>query len=142
MLYNKLPRSPSRLIRMALKDLEAAEKAGYVIDMDLWYERDGNVCAVCLAGGVIVRRMPVSDGSEHNPTDLAYEGLITVQDQRALEALNYFRMGKITEGLNRLRVRMPGGWTRSPRPVMYSGNGGKFKDYMRKLVKRFEKVEL
>ncbi|MGI9476489.1 MAG: hypothetical protein ACR2PI_07280 [Hyphomicrobiaceae bacterium] len=50
---------PSRKIRFAVDDLEAAERSPhYAIDMDTWHAPDNtsNICYVCFAGAVMANR--------------------------------------------------------------------------------------
>ena len=52
----------SERIRLAIADLEAAERApGYSIDMATWHAPDqsSGTCAVCMAGAVLANRHPI-----------------------------------------------------------------------------------
>ena len=51
-----LPRTPSKLIRLALADLAKCEEdPRYKVHMGEWHEPKGGVCSVCLAGSVIAQ---------------------------------------------------------------------------------------
>ena len=50
----QLPKTLHELLQIALNDLEKAEQAGDIIDMDTWYEpKLFKKCKVCLAGAVM-----------------------------------------------------------------------------------------
>ena len=88
--FGKLPGQPSKLIRIALADLEKVEKSpAYVIDMSRWHEPRGERCYVCLAGAVISRTLSATPGLFKHPCHYGKE-------YYALLALNCFRMGKIS----------------------------------------------
>lgn len=77
-----LPEVPSKLIKLALKDLRKAEKLShkYTIDMDDWYNPEAQltctnnsgavvakhkVCSVCFAGAVMAFSLPKQDPTLH-----------------------------------------------------------------------------
>ena len=90
-----LPDKLSDCLEVALADLDAAVKAGMRVNMDSWYFRDGDVCAVCLAGAVVAREFDLDPGEGAAPSSLFSRGFITVKDLRRLRALNHLREGVI-----------------------------------------------
>lgn len=107
-----LPRVPSRLIRLALLDLQATERdARYTIDMHAWHvpadeadEYDDKRCHVCLAGAVIAQSFEARPNAYVMPSELGYEA------NACLTALNAFRTGDIGKGLWHLLVENPDRW--------------------------------
>lgn len=90
-LIGKLPSQPSALIRLALADLEAAEKdPKYEVCMGSWHDPPNNItgrCAVCLAGAVMRGTLHAHRLTGYEPDDF--------KEARALEALDTFRYGDI-----------------------------------------------
>ena len=99
---------PSGKIRMAIADLEAAERsAKYEIDMDTWHtaaraETEGR-CRVCLAGSVMANRHDIlpsqtyvggfePDGPDEYGAPEKWEAIF--------EGLDEFRSGYVTEFLH------------------------------------------
>jgi hypothetical protein len=92
----KFPDKFSAAIRMALRDLEAAENTpGYVVDMGKWYENQsftGNpVCHVCLAGAVIARAGQCSI--------VVVPGHFDYDIEKKLQALDSIRSGNLAMAL-------------------------------------------
>lgn len=100
-MYNTLPRSPSRLITMALKDLRASVKAGVQVNMHEWVYRTNSKtrCTVCFAGAIMKQRMDLGNWDIASPNGLFDDGLISHDDRSRLHALNKFRIGHVSEGL-------------------------------------------
>lgn len=48
----KLPEKMSDLLELAVRDAQAAEAAGAILDMGTWYSANGT-CRVCMAGAVL-----------------------------------------------------------------------------------------
>lgn len=107
-----LPKKPSKLIRLALKDLKAAEKVGAIIDMGYWLTKgygNGTVerCVVCLGGAVMKGTLQLrprkgdkyGHGKELSPNEENTPGNV---DQ--LHALNEFRMGAVASALQTLNI--------------------------------------
>lgn len=83
-----LPRLPSALIRVGVRDLEACERDGrYEVHMYDWHRNRRGKCSVCLAGAVMAQTLGRSPSDDLEPyffeTDTAL----------ALDALNSLRMG-------------------------------------------------
>lgn len=110
-----LPKKPSDLLDLAVLDLKAAEKAGYLIDMGSWHTpvdewivsgqpkkvRDKS-CTVCFAGSVLACALNLDHTVEADDlTDLPK----SVMDK--MFALNEFREGSIEDGLERLGLKRP-----------------------------------
>ena len=83
-----LPDAPSKLINLAIDDLEKVEKSNkFEVDMSTWVEKfyedyetshkaKGAVCSVCLAGSVMVKTLKVEkeisnwdEGDSKDPSD-------------------------------------------------------------------------
>lgn len=100
-----LPDKPSELIRLALSDLRKCENnPAYKIDMSLWHDPGAieGKCSVCLAGAVMAQTEGLSIDrykypSSGDPFYLKYN------------ALNYFRVGEISDGLTCLKIKRPAG---------------------------------
>ena len=90
-----LKASPSGKIRLALIDLEAAERSPrYRIDMDTWHAPDNasNTCYVCLAGAVMANRHAIrpdqtyvgpfdADGPNEFSADQRWDDLFSALDE-------------------------------------------------------------
>lgn len=136
-----LPEIPSKLIRLALKDLKKVEKdEKYEIDMNYYYEFNNEKCSVCLAGAVMVKNL---GASELKGSISTYDfGLI---NHKCLYALNEFRRGNFKEAFgylnlldeyekvaNKLEREIP----------EYEGEGINFKKAMYELADDLEKEGL
>ena len=113
-----LPTKPSELIRVALRDLRACEDDdGYVVHMCRWHwpttdNRGRKVCSVCLAGAVMAQTLDVPREqpifSMAQILGVAREQPIFSLEQCSgrvkdgLRALDYFRRGMISAGLEML----------------------------------------
>lgn len=99
--------SPSRIIEMALEDLEAVERMPerYDVRMTEWHSgaRSDLKCAVCFAGSVIANRFGAQPTEDLGPIDFSYSTAVR------LEALNEFRGGNIASGLMEMDLCHPSG---------------------------------
>lgn len=94
-----LPDKPSALIRLALADLRKCEAdPAYEIDMDAYHQPEHGKCVVCLAGAVMACDLDVSRFRVFAPA--SFERSIAMK----LIALNQFRTGDVTCGLNVLKL--------------------------------------
>lgn len=104
-MKRKLPKLPSKLIRVALNDLAKAEKAPYVkIDMDQWVTNSGRLCMVCLAGAVMRARTKDFEYYQNR----FFQIIPSYYDRetcKALAALNEFRKGIIYLGLKYMGIK-------------------------------------
>ncbi|MGI9295980.1 MAG: hypothetical protein ACR2PS_18510 [Pseudomonadales bacterium] len=93
----RLPKTPSKLIRLAIADFRRVLrlKKTYVVDMTEWHEPNSH-CSVCLAGAVMAGTLKASPDVEMSPGD--YDDAT----DRALYALNDFRMGCFWDALGTL----------------------------------------
>ena len=91
--FGKLPGVPSKLIKLALKDLKLVEKdRRYRISMNTtWHEPNGK-CTVCFAGAVMAKALKVSPKEEATPWSCE-------DASDALKALDEFRQGNVANGL-------------------------------------------
>lgn len=124
-----LPKKPSELIRVALKDLRRAErqKKKYVIDMDVWHEPNGK-CAVCLAGACMTRVLPPD-------VDYVFGGVtFSEATSRSIRALNCLRCGDVEGAYAVLRRRKPEAIPETVTVAEYRRNKDKFYRDMRKLA--------
>lgn len=101
----RLPRKPSALIRLALKDLEACEAdPNYEIAMGVWHtpksvwNREGP-CVVCLAGSVMAKTLACPIDRDLWPEEFDDE------TGQALEAIDLLRVGEAGEALRVLGLR-------------------------------------
>jgi hypothetical protein len=136
---------PSRVIEMALEDLEAvqAHKDDYFVDMSYWHQpavetdhdRIKNAekrCVVCFAGSVMANTLSCDKLVDMGPGDFEDAKVV-----RRLSALNLFRMGHVHHGLHAMGIQPPAEISPYPEPVSYftPGKPNKaFKTSMRKLV--------
>jgi hypothetical protein len=108
----KLPNKLSRLLLVALEDLEALEARGVEIDMSAWVtyrgaENNFEPCSVCLAGAVMARRLPapvtaaLQRENRQDGTCLRYSRpvLYPKDIERKLEALDRLRRGDVGRAL-------------------------------------------
>lgn len=137
MSKKSLPNVPSKLILIALGDLEKMERAkGYQIDMEVWHDPDphgvvaaaqvenkdakSEVCSVCLAGSVMV----CSLGNKNKNKTLSPHKFST-RLAGQLEAINHFREGAVEEGLMEMKL-----WYKlSPEMQAYASGSGGSGDY-------------
>ncbi len=105
---SKLPDTPSKLIRVALDDLEAVRNDNrYVVNFAEWHIPYTNKfadqfsetlrCSVCFAGSVMAKSLNVNINVPLTPTDFPKEG-------NKLKALDHFRRGHIRLGLHELDI--------------------------------------
>lgn len=105
---NRLPKKPSKLIRLAIEDLEKVEKLPhkYEIDMGQWHTPQNygdHKCSVCLAGSVMAMRFHADPKDEIKPRDFARVfKFIPSSTQNRLIALDWFRRGHVKAGLREL----------------------------------------
>lgn len=105
----QLPNKPSKLIKLALDDLERSLNQGHKIDMSHWmkkgakYNIDGSlmkkeVCTVCLAGAVMANTCNVRFDSEAEVHPDRHN--VGSYNENKLLALNDFRGGNLEMGLS------------------------------------------
>lgn len=103
-LMERLPNTPSKLIRIAIADLADVERdPKYRVKMGLWHKPEGGVCTVCLAGAVMAKTLRVGPASEMIPSRLLKD------EEHKLLALDSFRAGNIETGLIHLGFSLPDG---------------------------------
>lgn len=102
---NVLPDVPSQLIRLALADLRACEAdPKYVISMNEWYRRSGDICYVCMAGAVFAQTLGFSGNLNWVPGDDIERMTEEVRREisEKFSAIDDFRKGDITYGLSQM----------------------------------------
>jgi hypothetical protein len=103
--------SPSKVIQMALDDMEQIEKDDrYVVHMDgLWHQYGPDavvqsipqgICAVCAAGACMSVRLGVPFGINAIPGDPRFEWSREVNIR--LQGLDFFRRGLVWEGVRKI----------------------------------------
>ncbi len=140
-IKDTLPKKPSDLILLALKDLEKAEKTPNVkIQMDNhWLAKMNEVCEVCFAGSVMLGTCGINpenmiDGDGDN---LGILWNVEFCDSLTLKfiALDHFRLGKIVHGLEFMGLKKLADYLPSMmRVTPYKKDKVQFKKDMRKLA--------
>ena len=127
----------SRLIRIALADLEKCEASEeYTIYMETWHSPNSH-CAVCFAGAVMAQTIGISKSVGAIPHQL--HPLVEAQ----LLALNYLRAGFAQDAWNILLWRTHGDYPLSRAYYSvpeYDCSPAGFKRAMRAMADRFEKA--
>lgn len=135
-----LPDKPSDLIRLAVHDLSVVEKLPkrFKVNMAEWHTPNG-ACKVCFAGAVmaISMKLPAKDsvclGIDEFYNEDTERKLFTGRDTKKLKALNLFRCGHVSLGLDLLAIPLPMWLTREIGIAVddYSKRtAGKFKEQM------------
>lgn len=134
-----LPRVPSQLIRLALKDLAKCEKSPlYEVDMSGWHipiPPNGTraMCSVCLAGAVMAQSLQVPLLANEQPWTPKH-----LDNFNQLMALDSLRKGRVSTALRILGLPDAGD---HDRPVHYYGMDPKrFRRDMLKLARDLEKA--
>jgi hypothetical protein len=112
---NLLPKKPSKLLMVAMEDLEKIESMKEVsIDMGKWYTKNTytGYCSVCHAGAVMYNLIEKNNIQEYDCTDGGVIDLFEPSDfddktHNKLEAINEIRMGEIECFFNLLEVDNP-----------------------------------
>lgn len=131
----KLPDKPSKLILLALRDLELVEKdKRYKVKMEYWHQPIEKKCYVCLAGSVLAKsfKEPISLLSSPD----YFPGLAN-----KLWALNSFRGGYISEGLYHLNIKCESKLIKV-NIIDYAVSPKQFKSDMRLIAKTFASLGL
>ena len=128
---------PSRVIEMALEDLEECEAlpGAFTIDMTVFYDRrpDGR-CGICLAGAVMANRLRLVQHQRPNVVEL------DITHGGRLQALDFFRMGNIALGLEAMMLaQLP---IKFVDVAKYQDDPAKFKSDMRALAETLRKAGL
>ena len=142
---SKLSKVPSRLIRMALDDLNRIEKLkGYTIAMGSWHDtyldHVGDVsdpsCHVCLAGTVMASTLGADINSDVEP------GSYDEVTKGRLMALDDFRIGEVGSGFYRMGLDSAKGSPFDREIPHYGWDRRAFKLHMRRLARDLEKARL
>jgi len=156
---SKLPRKPSKLIRIALEDLIKAEKSPlYNINMNVWHGKatkspgygmgmysydkgfEENKCSVCLAGSVMA--FSLKTNIDLHITNSKVSEFEDVSDQ--LEALDELRVGRIDQamyslhGSNKAVLMNPESELFNRVIIKYETNPAVFKRQMNRLANDLE----
>lgn len=149
----KLPKKPSQLIRLALKDLETVEKmpGTYTVDMSIWhtpFRFTSGLCHVCLAGAVISQTLGGDPADYLEPSRFVRRGLfgLSTKTYDRLMALDSFRRGAIQEGLRALgyskKIQKQCAGLNLLLRVYYADNAKVFKYNLLTLATQFEQKGL
>ncbi len=128
----RLPKTPSILIKLALDDLNKVERfKGYRVDMNSWhlYSEKSEICAVCLAGAVMVQTLKAPQNES------IYPSTFPLDTNGKLAALDFFRLGSVGHGFNRLGLFSKEGDKFNREIPNYRSDRPGFKRAMRKLVR-------
>lgn len=152
----KLPKLPSDLIRLALKDLALIERSKiYDLDMGEWHttgedEERGVTCAVCFAGAVMARTLKAPINKSMGPEHVSFPSY----NQKRLMALDEFRGGCIQTGLQTISNKFSQTYLMNKHDGIfckienlsealdYHADPAGFKRTMRKIANLFEKMGL
>jgi len=135
-LNKELSDIPSELLTQALEDLKLCEQNPNVkINMNDWYERDNNICYVCLVGSIMYNNID----SPHLYNSLSIYNF-NEYDVKKFKALEKFRTGYVKCGLDCLNKRNYGVQDRDT--TSYYINKNKFYKDMYRLVEDLKKVGL
>lgn len=144
-MSDKLPKTLPELIRVAVRDLEAAEQSiMYHVDMYSWHEPKTGLdhitrCHVCLAGAVIAKSLGMAVTKHVYPEDIGGD------DAYALRALDDIRSGDVTAAYNQMgHVRVPFNlrlFNHPAHPGAYEEDPEAFKRNLNKLADRLERAE-
>lgn len=99
-----LPTTASRLIELALSDLESVEAdSRYAVNMERWHEpMEDGICRVCLAGAVMARTLQIEPRERITMNDFW-----PVEDRTRLLALDSARTGAWPGLLRRMVKPVP-----------------------------------
>lgn len=129
--FGKLPGKPSELLALAMKDLAKVERSKkYIVKMGVWHaplwDENKSVCAVCLAGSVMAKTLNVPITTYTDPAG---------KEERALEALDYFRCGEVQAGISTMYENSHTNYRHLNRFVQsYHEDRVQFRADMRKLI--------
>ena len=135
----KLPNKPSKLLKRALKDLEAVEvDDNYVIDMAIYHQtpRGSDECHVCLAGSAMAKSLKAEPNAERVPNN--YDDKV----KGKLIALDCFRAGIIDNALMFMSRPIPHTLPRRVDVTPYKKSPKRFKKDMKKIIKLLKKAGL
>jgi len=130
-----LPRKLSSLILVANADNAAVSRSKrYQVSMNFWHvPSNTGKCAVCYAGGVMVRGLGARHGEDYMPDDFSGE------TPRKLRALNQLRQGEVGDagyelGLESDKITSLEDFNRIITPYSSTDNGKAFRADMKKLA--------
>lgn len=138
MTNKALPKTPSKLLRVALEDLYEATDSGLHVDMKYWIKKNPltkKLCSVCLAGASLIKRKnDIIDSICSDEQSVSFES----KNGNKYIALNDFRMGHIQEGLFDLKIKNDLLDIDVPYTVRECENFQEFSNYIESLIGIFE----
>ena len=138
---NELPRTPSKLIRLALADLRKVEQdPRYKIDMRVWHSWDKKEqrCCVCLAGAVIAQTLEMPIIADEPPYGWVSMASLFPSQLPMLLALDCARMGEIGMMFRKLGLPRSDGEKYDRWIDPYSVSPDRFFDEMNRLADDLE----
>ena len=148
----KLPKTPSKLLTVALNDLRKVEKdrKHYQVNMGAWHSPSSfGQCGVCLAGSVLAMTCKIPITQIVTNGGITWYSTIRIGRKeipgKLFIALDMFRCGFIDDGLRLLgfsevsRVRVP---NHVHVPDYRHGNTRPFKNGIKKVIRILEKAGL
>ena len=109
--FGRLPGRPSKLLKVAIADLQASVKAGMKVDMNLYYRKNDAECTVCLAGAVMARSLNAAAKIKKVAGDSEGDRMLYSssfpREELALMALDDLRVGDIQMAFAHLGLRKP-----------------------------------
>lgn len=132
----RLPNKPSKLLKLALKDLEKCEKdSRYTIDMNVFHLPNKNKCRVCLAGAMLAKSVGYNPQKD---TFAVRKEKIHIIDK--VFAINRLRRGVVSLAFL-FFTGIPGDITKFNRQMPeYSDNPQLFKKHVLELAEDLEKA--
>jgi hypothetical protein len=140
----KLPYKPSKLLTIALKDLQKVEKLKKDYRIDMWdYHQasysSSDTCSVCLAGAVMARTLKTPK------TKTVHPEVFGDHNHYALRAIDLFRMGECDTAFEYLGIhddlyRLSGSDRFNREMPEYKGKGVRFKNAIKKLIGDLKKA--
>lgn len=143
--FGKLPGKPSALIRIAIRDMVEAKKAGHGIVMSSWVVLGTKKCTVCAAGAVMMnlpgfRRIKKEEENlKKEPAHLF--PCVFRRENMALHAIDYLRCGDISTACRYLGCAAPMGFAHWLGQIpQYEDSYKGFYAKMRQFAKELEAV--
>lgn len=134
--FGRLPGRPSRLIAIALEEVEYIEKLPkFQVQMAEWIAKDEATgdCAVCFAGAVMVMRLGAKMGKHTSIHNFPHE-------KCALKAIDLLRCGEVTSALGFLGLPREWGAQFDREIVSYDEDSSLCKAQLRELKDKLLKM--
>lgn len=136
----ELPRLPSSLLKLALDDLVVMEKSSeYQIRLNNWWHDtpSSGKTVICFAGCIMANTLKL----KREPNKNVMPSFYPTRYGHKLRALNYFRLGKILQGLEYLsdkkefsKIWLNLGKSKELKITSYDENKEQFKSDIQQLI--------